>query len=302
MIANGGSAAFRNFLKSIDRSKVHVIKVHLGHPSNYVKPTFNHGELNPLRWAYENPKRQRIMDDSRLSDAEVEAAYAKETELLNWLVGDFFKDNPGSRFISAHELAGMVQTATGTTVSLETIRAANKDMLEQWREIGTYLPNYARVGTQYFSLSDMFYLLANTVGGMNASGRMPESVNLKFVYGPTETPDMVNTAIQSVSRGDIEKTAAVLARQLHDDTWKELPANRVPAKIRCRDVDMNAAEFLRLMSEAMVATDETAKIPVRRFWMFSSAGEGFPRSRNKNEEGGMWTNKPAPLKLTSQAR
>jgi len=300
VVASGGPEAFQALLKTLDRSKPHVIRVHLGNPLDYVKPDFNRGVINPLRWAYENPKRQRVMEASRLTPAETGAAYAKEAALLDWLANDFMSANPGSRFVSAADLKRMAQTATGTGISLNTLRDANKHLLSAWGT-ATNPPDFASAGGQYFSLADMFYLLSNALAGVQSSGQPPATIPLQFVYGPDQTPDVMGNAVGPVARREVVRIASDLAKRLNDTSWKPLPANRIPGLITVGNLKLNTTQFLRLMSEALDAPAD-AQLKTGIYWIFSPAMDVFPRSRARWEEGDMWTSKPAPLKLTAAAQ
>lgn len=294
VVASGGREAFEAMLKSLDRSKAHVIRVHFGNPLDYVKPDFNRGVINPLRYAYENPKRQRVMEASKLTAEETNAAYAKEAALLEWLATDFMAANPGSRFVSAAELKAMAQTATGTAIPIATLRTANKSFLQAWT--GTNPPDFAVGDGKYFSLADMFYLLSQALGGVKAVGNPPESIKLEFVYGPAETPDQMGNAVGSVSRDEVVRVASDLAAKLRDTTWRPVPANQLPAFVTAGNMKLNTAQFLRLMAEALDAP-AGAQLKSKIYWTFSGAMDGFPRSRARWEEGDMWTSKPAPLSL-----
>ena len=299
--ASGGPEAFQAVLKALDRSRPHVIRVQFGSPSDYVKPTFNHGVINPLRWAYENPKRQRVMEADRLAPEAINGAYEKETALLDWLANEFMPGNPGSRFVTAAELNRMAQTATGTEIPIGTLREASKTFVTQWKASGTFPPDFATASGKYFSLSDLFYLLANALSESERTGKLPQSVKLGLTQGTDSTPDDLSRATGTFARADIVKTASTLVKALNDTQWKALPANRIPGYITVAGTRMYASQFLQLMAEALDAPAE-AKLQLTFAWMFSPAMEGAPRNRPRWDDGGMWTSKPAPLIFSAAAQ
>jgi hypothetical protein len=62
---------------------------------------------------------------------------------------------------------------------------------------------------------------------------------------------------------------------------------------------MNAAQFLRLMAQALVEPDPNAKVRVRMTYMYSGTAEVFPKTRAMEDTGATWTFKPAPLAAPS---
>jgi hypothetical protein len=74
-----------------------------------------------------------------------------------------------------------------------------------------------------------------------------------------------------------------------------MPKNAVPTILRVDGTAVNAAQFLRLMAEALVDPAPDAKLKVRMTYMISGPASVFPRTRGLGDVGAAWTMKPAPL-------
>jgi hypothetical protein len=61
-------------------------------------------------------------------------------------------------------------------------------------------------------------------------------------------------------------------------------------------MDLNPAQVLRLMAQAVVNPAPETSIRVRMTYMLGEAGGIFPKSRPLFDDGFVWTIKPAPLK------
>jgi hypothetical protein len=89
---------------------------------------------------------------------------------------------------------------------------------------------------------------------------------------------------------------------LHDDTGYPMPTNTIPPMFTVDGIRINAAQFLRLMTQAIVdqAPDET--LHVRMDYMLTEAAQAFPKARNLEDVGATWTFKPAPLSQTEVSK
>jgi hypothetical protein len=103
-----------------------------------------------------------------------------------------------------------------------------------------------------------------------------------------------------MSVGDLAAACAGLSKDLNDDTWRPVPANKIPAWTTVGAVRLNAAQMLRLMAMAYLEPTAGNRLRVRTCQMFSGAGLLFPSSRPRADAGGIWTLKPAPLHLTEK--
>jgi hypothetical protein len=262
----------------------------------YLKPGYAGGRyVSPLEAAYDLVRGARLPAEGWRPQAETAAAFAREEAVVRWLVDSFLPANAGSRFVSVAELRGMTQTSVGTTVPAATLAAAARDLLDRWTRLGANPPEYAQAGSEYFSLADMFQMLATALARFDSSGAIPESVRLSPVYGPLEMTEEAGPREGSFTIAALASVAADLAPRLNDREWRPVPVNVVPSWVTVEAVRMNAAQFLRLMAEAYVQPTSDARLALRNSYMFSAIAEAFPKSRRRAEVGAVWTLKPATL-------
>jgi hypothetical protein len=170
-------------------------------------------------------------------------------------------------------------------------------MLDEWNRLGNYPPDYGLVDGAYCSVADMFQMVATALGERRRPGALPESVTLQHVYGPL-APTMEDGYSQgAVTVGAMDQAAAAIARTLSDSSWKPLPENIIPSWVNVDGVQLNGAQFLRLMLAAYAAPSSETKIPLRTSHMFSDIATTAPHSRPMTDDGAIWTFKPAPLNL-----
>jgi len=292
-----GVEALKAVLEKLDRSRSHVIRVELAHHTMHLRSDADSALLgSPIRYAYTHWKLPSIPEEVKLARQEVDANYAREEALLRYLMNDFFRANPGSHFISNAELRRMVKPGLGSRVSRQDLQRATKHLLEQWSQ-NNYPPTYAFSGNEYFSLADMFQMLATSLGEFHRSSALPDSVPLNHVYGPLEMTDKQGPSQGTVTVAEVARVSAEVSAALNDQQWKPLPPNRVPTWITVGGIQLNAAQFLRLLAQAFAAPEPTAELKVRTCRMFSAAAELLPVMwRLQSETGASWTVKPARLR------
>ncbi|HEY3381781.1 MAG TPA: hypothetical protein VGK32_08435 [Vicinamibacterales bacterium] len=296
VVANQGPEALQKILDGLDRSRPHVIRVQLAHSDVYLKPGFGGGRYTtPIEWAYDNPKSAHLGQDGLQSREEIDAAFKREDAVLEWLAGSFFPANPGSRFIAMADLKHAAPTRVGASVSLEILRTAANDLLTEWSRAGNYPPFTARAGDEYFSLADMFQMLATALATWHRDGAWPPSVTLQHVYGPLEMTDDLGPLGRTVAVREVAAAASGLAEALNDQAWKPVPDNVVPTWVTVGALRLNASQFLRLMVEALAAPEPGRSLTTGMNYMFSSAAEMFPKGRPRRDVGALWTLKPARL-------
>jgi hypothetical protein len=228
----------------------------------------------------------------------VAAAWQKEEASIRWLLEDYFAANPGSRFVSSTDLLRMTPPSKGFDVSVEKVRTALAGILhEAWDANSTYPPMYVLADGHYLSLADLYQVLTDAYTEFDRTGQFPPTVKVVKVYGPVPLPQDRGTHNGEVTVASIAKVCAMISAVLHDASWSPLPRNRVPARVTIDGMDLNSAQFLRLMAEGLVKTSKDAKIPVRMTQTLSISGWSVPTTRPQEDQSASWTYKPAPLKL-----
>jgi hypothetical protein len=156
---------------------------------------------------------------------------------------------------------------------------------------------YCRGDYQYFSLADMYGLLARALAVYHEDGWLPATVELGNVLGPRgEAPP--SQPWNRVFLDTILEEAALQAEALDGGVWGVDPLNVVPTTSSPGGIEVNAMEFLLLMAAAYMALFEgdvpgnplvnllpTSQWPVTRLVL---GAEGRPV-----DSGDSWTLKPA---------
>jgi hypothetical protein len=297
-----GLDTVKDDLGKLDRSKIRVIHVDLGDERYYLQPTYAWGvNYPPVKFAYDHPDHAVLPAEARRSAGDVDATYAKESTLLNWLAQEFFEANPGSRFVSSSELREMTPPPTGYEISVAGLRSAFAEMVSQWTTDTIPAP-YLRVDGHYLSMADEFQAASDALATMDRTGKLPASVRVVQVYGPSVTSTDKGAATGDLTVASVAHECSEIATRLHDNEWSPVPRNSIPGQITVEGQKVNSAQFLRLMAEALVNPSANTKLTVKRASMFWGQDAVHFRSRSLADEGAAWTFKPAPLQVgaTSQ--
>jgi hypothetical protein len=293
--ANEGPSAIQDFTTKLERNKLRIIHMELGSEADYLKPDFAKTPLSPsLTYAYAHPDSPKVPAEDRLSADEVNSAYAKEEASLNWLLASFFTANPGSRFVSNGDLKRMAGESTGFSIPVGELRAALKDELEEWGN-DTYPPSYFKVGDHYLSLAEAFQVMTDALAELSRTGKLPQAVRAVRVYGPLRMAIGHGPNVGDTTVGSVAKVCAEIDGGLHDDSGYPMPKNAVPNLVTVDGTTINAAQFLRLMAQALVDPTPESKLRVRMTYMTAGTASVFPKTRSLEDVGATWTFKPAPL-------
>ena len=292
--ATAGVDRLKAMLAAIDRSRVRILHIEIGSQMNHVKPQPGLVRPNvPLSYAYDHPDRPQYPAELRLAKAAVDANYANEDAVLNYLVSEFLPANAGSRFVSPADLKSLTMPAWGYDVRMDALRPAVDQMVTAWG--GKVPPKFLRVEDHYLSEADLFAVLADALAQMHRTGKLPVSVRVPHVYGPISTVQAETQVIGQVSAASVARVCARLNDDLHNDSWTPIPRNAVPSDVSLEGLVLNPAQFLRLMAEALIAESPEAKLTAKPTDLFWGREAVFYRRRPVTELGEAWTFKPAPL-------
>jgi len=300
--AQEGAEAIKKVVTAVDRSRVRMVHVELGDVRMYLSQFFDAGELfPPLKVAYNHPDHPNLPQEAFADAKQLEEKQASQEALMQWLAGDFMRGNAGSTFISSGTLAKMSPSNVGQSISVAELQRAVASTLKAWGD-NTYPPDYLVVGNQYLSLADTFQVLCDVLADQSRTGRRPETVRIRQIFGPIDIVDEHGPALGSVTATAVARVAADLATRLRDESWKDIPANAVPVWVDVEGLHLTSGQFLRLMAESLVAENPSAAIKIKMTYSISGNGMGYPKQRSPVEQGGTWTFKPAPLNLPSASR
>jgi hypothetical protein len=296
-----GPEALQKAMEKCDRSTAQVIRVELGGVQGYLAPTFVKGpDFPPLKYAYGHPQSPKLPADAVATSNDLDAAFAKEDAGLRWLLGNFLAANSGSRVVANSDLERMTAPSTGFTVQTEALRRSLADVLKHWGA-DTFPPPYVRVGDKYLSLADSFQVMTDALAEFHRTGKLPATVTVAPTYGPLRLLTGHGPNIGDVSVASIAAKCAEIAASLHDNSDAPVPRNVIPSFLEVDGITVNPAQFLRLMTAALVDPSPSAKIRVRMTYMLAESGGIYPKSRPLSDAGFTWTLKPAPLLPQQQA-
>jgi hypothetical protein len=292
--ASDGVDGIQKVLLGAARSRIRIIHVEFGSEQDYVQPEWTKQGHTPLRYAYDHPDHPQAPPEARSGAAAVDAAFAREDAAIKWLLNDFFPTNPGSRFVSSTDLKEMTPPSTGFTVSMEDLRSGLSGLLEKWGN-DTFPPSYLFSDGHYLSLADLFQVMTDAWTEFNHTGKLPLSVLVVQVYGPLRTLMGHGPNVGEVTVADIAAACPAISQRLHDRTEGPVPKNFIPSGITVGGINVNAAQFLRLMAAAIVTPSPDAKFRIRMTYLFPGTAELIPKTRPMLDMGGTWTIKPARL-------
>jgi hypothetical protein len=297
--ASNGAAAFSYVIRMLNRDRVRVIHIELGSERNYLTKAFT-GDFvyPPTRYAYAHPDHPQLPGEALVSKSAVDAAFAREDELIAWLIDDFLPDHQRSYFVSSMDLKRMTPPAWGYDLSVNALRSAVDQLLKKWGDSPTP-PKYLGVQDHYLSLAETFQVMADALAEESRSGKLPQTVRVAQVHGPIEVAVDLTPVLGEVTAASVAQTSAGLVTKLHDDTWTPVPNNVIPTRVKIDGLDLNPAQFLRLMAEALVAPSPETKLKVKATNMFSSQSILRMRTRSARDMGVAWTFKPAPLDIAN---
>ena len=293
--ASQGVDDFKKYLAGLDRSRIRIVHIQIGNQANHAKP--NPARVRPdvpLFYAWTHPTDPKYPGALRHSEAEIDAAYAKEDAVLNYLQREFFTANPGSRFVSTADLKNMTPPAWGYELHMDSLRAAVQQMIAALGD-DKHPPRFLRVEGHYLSEADLFAVMAEALAQMYRTGAMPATVRVPHVFGPIRTAQPSSPAAGDVVAGSVARVAARLVEELNYDKWTPIPRNAVPSAVVINGAALNPAQFLRLMGEAVVAPNAETKLTIKPSDMFWGPEPIFYRRRPISELGAAWTYKPAPI-------
>lgn len=293
-----GPEALAKLLDGLDRSRLHVVQVRLGHPAVYVKPGFGaRNYQTALEYSYDNPKLPNLPAAAARSPEERAEMYAKEDAVLDWLVKTFFPANPGSRFVSMGALMNQATSADSAPVTQAELAVAAANLVEGARKELVRLPPFVMGGRRYFSLADLFGLLTGALGEIATSGARPPSTEMIRLLGPIAIEDTDQATGVRVPTAALARKCAELRRGLTVTGWSPVPVNAVPSSVTVGGVRLTAAQFLLAAAEAYLAEASAADVDIKWVSGMTLIGSMLPESRLRKDSGSTWTLKPAPIRL-----
>ena len=292
-----GTEALQKYFAKLDRSHVRVIKLEIAPYKRYLTKRADGSVVtDPLEWLYYHPDSPLIpfQMNSMVTQTEIEAGFKKDEAVLKWLLDEFLPANPGSRFVSVHELPKLLLPPV-TQVTDAQLKELATNLNQQFSVLTMRSPEFGRSGSQYFTLAESFNLLAQALASYHKSGSLPTSVQLTPMYGPLNLSEAQGPRNGTVPVSAILDAASALAPKLSDTEWKTVPSNAVPVVIEVGSLHLNAAQFLRLMAQAYLDPRPERTLTVVPISLVSMASYMFPKNTPMSDLASAWTFKPAPI-------
>ena len=294
--------ALKKVFEHLARSNVRVIALELGSYRRYLAKRPDGSVIwDPMEWLYYHPDHPEFPPTMKpfLVNRDVQAGYRNEEAVLNWLLKDFFPANPGSRFLSIHELARLAGPELPAEVSWDQIRSMAADLDAVFKKYPTWPPNYLCAGDTYFSDAEAFQIMAEALAATGRSGAPPSSVKPVPMHGPIGLPPDMGPVRGSVTVRQVLQAAARIAPALRNTEWKLLPDNAVPAFVEVGEYRLNASQFLHLMAWTCSDPSPDRVLTLSPIEFHSDLSFRYPRNTPNQDQGVGWTFKPAPLQLTA---
>ena len=215
--------------------------------------------VSPTEWAYSHRGDPTLPAAAVRSPAERAALYDATNRTLEWLASDMLPSREG-RFLSTGDLLALVDDGAGGAASAAELASAARDLIER-RQMMVYPSwvgvewGFCRGDYRYFSLSEMYGLLARALAASSSSGALPGSVEPMGLVGPLEDGPPA-FPYGSVRVDDIVAEATRQADSLADGEWRVTPRGVVPGSSSPGGTEANAMEFLLLMAEAYMVLYE----------------------------------------------
>lgn len=202
-------------------------------------------------------RRLAELDRSRPRLLLVGVSHANDDDFRNattYLNQDFFPANPASGWVTGDTLPNFFEPEKGWHPTLAEIRMAANALIRDWT---TRPPDSIAVGNRVASLCDVYEALIQALAGAAFDGKMPAGVDLHPLYGPvTENGNACLKTSTSVSRGNVIAAARLAVRSME----KAQGDRFIPATTRLPEGQLNAAEFLYAMAQAVAAFDGSPNV------------------------------------------
>jgi len=262
-----GPVIARSRLQQLDRSRPHIVLTGLASKYLYTRQKMN---TSPTIYGYAHPDAPELPPELLNTEADKERFYQQSLNTLDYLLTEVLSTNPGSRFVSSEELLDMVAPPEYWLVDEDRLRKMAAWALLHWTDRP---PDWVSDGRDFYSLRDLFTLLAMALAERDHAGIAPRPVRQAFelplAYGPLGIADASSPVslpveeILSLSR----KLAADFAP---DPDWQTTPRAMLQPAYSTSRGDITVAQLLYGM--ALVYTNDdlsmahvtTVNLPVTR--------------------------------------
>lgn len=231
------------------------------------------------------------------SAIQEEQIWQKYEEFLKWALARSYV------IVSLEELYDLALDDCERTITKDELRKIVELYVKQVEGSSPhYPPDYIDLGNDYFSLTDAWQALAQTLAHYHQWGLLPDQVLARDILGPTVLVNLETTP-RVISVEDILKSAA---------NWLAEPLDRVPSLVKLAQagLEINASEHLYLMAKVFLSLMEGTPtlVEVFKISIISKSVEAIRPDPNDPQIGRadaltklqFWTFKPARWKRSAK--
>jgi len=280
-------------LGGMNRSRPNVILTGLASKFLYTK-----SGTSPTRYGYVHADSPALPPEWLNSTRQKEQKYQMSSDTLIHLLDDVLPANPGSRFVNSAAVISMVAPPEYWVISPEKLDALARWALLNWTNRP---PDWVSDGADFYSLRDLFALLALSFGDDHPTGA---ELSLPTAYGPLQPVNAEKEIV--LTRDELVSLAAELAPKFApDQPWQTTPNAMVQPTYPTFAGDITAAQLLYGLATIYAA--DFAGTPVAAVTL--PATQAMPVTYDLLLEigclntcsGTAWSFKPARLRPPSDA-
>lgn len=288
----------------LDRSRVRVIALEVESYQRYLAKRADGSVLyDPMEWLYFHPDNPQFPPTMKpfVVERDIAAADKRSDAVLNWLLQEYLPANPGSRFLSIHDLVKMAGPESPAEVTGDQIKLLASDFETRFKPYPTRMIDYLRAGDEYFSAAQAFAVMAESLASADKTGSPLQTVRMRPVNGPIVVPNDMGPVKGTVTVRDVMHAAARVAPPLRETEWKEIPDNAIPPYVQTGPWHLNAAQFMRLMALTLLDPSPDRVLSISPMVLHSDLMFRYPKNTPIPDQGMGWTLKPAPLHFAGAA-
>lgn len=283
-----GKASAEKLLTALDRMKTQIVLLNLFEERHYIHPTFyTTPDLTPALFGYLNPRSPLLLDTVLQPEAAVAKSLGDEQTMLAFLRTEFIPRNAGSRFVTTRELLRVTEPGRRPSMDPVALAGAAMDLLNRWKATGYQPPSFAQSAERYYSLAELFELLALALAERNLQSEYSGTLYGPSLMGEEPSGGAAQLSVEAVK----SKCKEIVARW----SQSQRPAS-IPVRIKLGSLDINAAQFLKVMAKTFVDGHRLREVSLDNAGMISGAGYATPMSVRPVERRASWTLKPAHLR------
>jgi len=251
--------SFLELTKTITDKK-HLISIHAHEFAFYL----THGNFNAAWRCGEIPEipfTQPVKDEG-----EIEREFEGYDRMVKFIA------NKDVRFIVSDDLCRFLPPQESLIKREQVIKAAEY-LLLNWKfdRFAVRPPFYVDLDFVCLSLCDVFQALTYSLAYYHEHGSLPKEVKVRDILGPVDSiPLPMRRAIRgSVDGKSITETATMVSQRIID---------RIPSTIEINGSPLNAAEFLYLMAQEILAVEKLGEAIDAWFAASSASPAAFSES------------------------